>query len=54
MNTDRLIKELAQCRKLGFAEERGDIRPGIHAVSAPVMGPGGKGDRVPYASRYIC
>ena len=42
MDKDRLIKEIEQCRKRGFAEERGDIRPGIHAVSAPVMGPGGK------------
>ncbi len=42
MDKNRLTKELEQCRKRGFAEERGDIRPGIHAVSAPVMGPGGK------------
>ena len=43
MKKDRLLKEIEQCRKQGFAEERGDIRPGIHAVSAPVLGPG---DRV--------
>jgi len=42
MDRDRLLKEMEQCRKLGFAEEIGDIRPGIHAISAPVMGPRGK------------
>lgn len=42
MDKDRLIEEIDQCRKRGFAEERGDIRPGIHAVSAPVVGPGEK------------
>jgi DNA-binding IclR family transcriptional regulator len=32
----RLQKELAQCRRSGFAVELGDIQPGMNAVAAPV------------------
>jgi len=42
MNLKQLRDELAQCRRLGFARDVGDMQPGINAVSAPVFGPDGK------------
>ena len=35
----RLRKELAQCRRQGFAEDLGEVNPGLHVVAAPVVGP---------------
>jgi DNA-binding IclR family transcriptional regulator len=42
INLDKLRKELAQCRNLGFAADLGQLQSGINAVSAPVFGFGGK------------
>lgn len=38
----RLKRELAACRKRGFAEDLGGMQAGIHAVASPVFGPGEK------------
>lgn len=37
----RLAKELECCRRLGFAEDPGDMHPQIQALAAPVMGSDG-------------
>ncbi len=34
----RLHRELALCRRRGYAEDAGEFHPGIYAVSAPVAG----------------
>jgi DNA-binding IclR family transcriptional regulator len=36
----RLRRELAQCRRDGFALDLGEMREGLNAVAAPVLGPG--------------
>jgi DNA-binding IclR family transcriptional regulator len=41
-NLSRLEREMAQCRKDGFAKDLGEMKTGVHAVAAPVFGPGGK------------
>jgi DNA-binding IclR family transcriptional regulator len=38
----RLLKELAQIRRDGFALELGDIVPGVNAVAAPILDQSGK------------
>jgi len=35
----RLEKELAQCRREGFAEDLGKVNRGLNVVAAPVLGP---------------
>lgn len=35
-NTDDLWREIAQIRKLGYAESRGEVRPGGGALAAPL------------------
>jgi DNA-binding IclR family transcriptional regulator len=35
----RLQKELAGCRRRGFAEDLGELNRGLHVVAAPVFGP---------------
>ena len=42
MDTKRLRKELLECRRSGFAQDKGGLQPGINAVSAPVFGPAGR------------
>jgi DNA-binding IclR family transcriptional regulator len=42
MDTKRLKKELLECRRSGFAQDKGGLQPGINAVSAPVFGPAGR------------
>ncbi|MBW2115021.1 MAG: helix-turn-helix domain-containing protein, partial [Deltaproteobacteria bacterium] len=37
MDTKRLRKELLECRRSGFAQDKGGLQPGINAVSAPVL-----------------
>src|SRR4030043_867861 len=36
-NKKRLLEELAECRRNGFALELGDIQPGMNAVAAPIL-----------------
>ncbi len=36
----RLAGELDRCRREGFAEDLGEINPGLNVVTAPVIGPG--------------
>jgi DNA-binding IclR family transcriptional regulator len=36
-NVTRLRKEIAQCRRNGFALELGDIQQGMNAVAAPIL-----------------
>jgi DNA-binding IclR family transcriptional regulator len=36
-NKTKLLKELVQCRRNGYALEFGDIQPGVNAISAPVL-----------------
>jgi len=36
---DRLLEELARCRRDGFAEDLGQANPGLNVVTAPVLGP---------------
>ena len=42
-NLKRLRAEMAQCRAQGFAQDAGEITPGVNVVSAPVFG---VGDRI--------
>ncbi|WP_419659139.1 transcriptional regulator, IclR family [Desulfosarcina variabilis str. Montpellier] len=35
----RLMKEIAQCRRDGFADDLEETMPGLYAVAAPVIGP---------------
>ncbi len=35
----RLEKELAQCRRSGFALDLGEVTPGLNTVAAPILGP---------------
>jgi len=42
MDTKRLRKDLLECRRSGFAQDKGELQPGINAVSAPVFGPAGR------------
>ncbi len=37
LNMKRLRDELAKCRQLGFAQDVGEITPGVNFVSAPVF-----------------
>jgi DNA-binding IclR family transcriptional regulator len=37
LNRARLKKELARCRKEGYAEDLGELNPNINAVAAPVF-----------------
>jgi DNA-binding IclR family transcriptional regulator len=39
LNRARLKKELAQCRRQGFAEDLGELNRGLHVVASPVLGP---------------
>jgi DNA-binding IclR family transcriptional regulator len=39
MDAKRLNGELLECRRSGFAQDKGGLQPGINAVSAPVFGP---------------
>ncbi len=41
LDRDRLLKDLALCRKTGFIEDLGVARQGLNVVSAPVLGPSG-------------
>jgi DNA-binding IclR family transcriptional regulator len=41
-NRDRLEREMAECRKAGFAVDLGGMKGGVHAVASPVFGPSGK------------
>jgi DNA-binding IclR family transcriptional regulator len=36
-----LKKQLAQCRKYGFAEDLGETNPGLNVIAAPILGPAG-------------
>jgi DNA-binding IclR family transcriptional regulator len=38
LNMKRLRDELAKCRQLGYAQDVGEITPGVNFVSAPVFG----------------
>jgi len=38
LNMKRLRDELARCRQLGYAQDVGEITPGVNFVSAPVFG----------------
>ncbi len=35
----RLKRDLARCRKNGYAFDRGELHPGINSISAPLFGP---------------
>jgi len=37
LNGNRLREELAKCRELGFAQDIGEITPGVNVVSAPLF-----------------
>ena len=41
LNTPRLQKELAQCRRKWFAEDLGELNKGLNVIAAPVIGPNG-------------
>jgi DNA-binding IclR family transcriptional regulator len=38
LDRDRLQEELARCRREGFAEDLGQVNPGLNVVTAPVLG----------------
>lgn len=37
MDMKRLREEIVRCRREGFAEDPGEVTPGVHVVSAPVF-----------------
>ena len=39
LDRDRLMEEIKRCREEGFAEDLGEIKPGLNTVCAPVLGP---------------
>ena len=39
---DRLMEELEECRKTGYAVDMGEVTPGLNAASAPVIDINGK------------
>jgi len=39
LDRPRLQKELAQCRRKGFAEDLGESNRGLNVIAAPVLGP---------------
>ncbi len=39
LDRNRLMKEFARCRHKGFAEDLGEVNPGLHVIAAPVLGP---------------
>jgi DNA-binding IclR family transcriptional regulator len=39
---DRLMKELEECRKTGYATDIGEVSPGLNATAAPVIDISGK------------
>jgi DNA-binding IclR family transcriptional regulator len=39
LDRTRLRKELAQCRREGFAEDLGEVNRGLNVIAAPVLGP---------------
>lgn len=39
---ERLKEEISRCRKVWFAEDLGEMVPGLNAVAAPVLGPNGR------------
>jgi DNA-binding IclR family transcriptional regulator len=41
MDGPRLAKEFAQCLRDGFAEDLGEVNPGLNVEAAPVFGPAG-------------
>jgi DNA-binding IclR family transcriptional regulator len=41
LDRKRLNRELAQCRREGFAEDRGEANRGLNVVASPVLGPNG-------------
>ena len=41
-NMMRLRNELAKCKDSGFAQDIGEMHPGINAISTPISGPNGK------------
>ena len=41
LDRERLLRELADCRRDGFALDLGEMKPGLNSVASPVIGPGG-------------
>lgn len=41
LDRPRLQRELAQCRRDWYALDLGDVKTGLNAIAAPVLGPGG-------------
>jgi DNA-binding IclR family transcriptional regulator len=37
MDLNRLLDEMARCRSLGFADDIGEVTPGVNIISAPVF-----------------
>lgn len=42
LDRDRLMKELEECRRTGYAIDIGEVTPGLNAASAPVIDISGK------------
>lgn len=40
LDRERLLRELEQCRREGFAVDIGEMSPGLSSVAVPVFGPG--------------
>jgi DNA-binding IclR family transcriptional regulator len=40
LNMNRLKGELVKCRRLGFAQDKGEVTPGVNVVSSPIFGLG--------------
>jgi DNA-binding IclR family transcriptional regulator len=40
LDRPRLLQELEQCRRDGYAVDLGEMQPGINSLAAPVFGPG--------------
>jgi DNA-binding IclR family transcriptional regulator len=39
LDRTRLKRELARCRREGFAQDLGEVNPGLNVIAAPVLGP---------------
>jgi DNA-binding IclR family transcriptional regulator len=37
MNRQRLAEDIAKCRRLGFAQDIGEVTPGVNVLSTPVF-----------------
>ncbi|MBN2062924.1 MAG: IclR family transcriptional regulator [Deltaproteobacteria bacterium] len=42
LDKEKLLRDLEECRRLGYALDYGEVNPRFNAVASPVLGPAGK------------